>query len=173
MNHPVIHLSGGINIACSGDIHLYLNRDHIKFSLKAGPRWFKQLRNNLKTDETLSILSFGCSPKVNKTVQLRLQILEFWLFPHTDENGVILLPHAYRMWNKNSFNKIVIDFILWCVKIRTIFRNFMPCNICYVGQGDWFTLTFICFVCLINRYVVQTCRIDICLERKDRNLILR
>ena len=79
------------------------------------------------------------TPKVNKTVQLRLQILKFWLFPHTDENGVILLPHAYRMWNKNSFNKIVIDFISWCVKIWTIFRNFMPCNICYVGQGGWFT----------------------------------
>ena len=57
------------------------------------------------------------TPKVNKTVQLRLKIFKFWLFMHTDENSVILLPHAYRMWNKNSFNKSVIDFILWCVKI--------------------------------------------------------
>ena len=114
----------------------------------------------------------GFSPKVNKTVQLRLQILKFWLLTHTDENGAVLLPHAYRMWNKNSFNKSVVDFILCHVKIWAIFRHFVTCNICYRGQEDWFTYTFNYFICLINNYVVQMGRIDICLERKHRNMIL-
>ena len=65
---------------------------------------------NINDIVNIVVISSRYTPKVNKTVQLRFKILKFWLFTHTDENGVILLPHAYRMWNKNSFNKSVIDF---------------------------------------------------------------
>ena len=55
------------------------------------------------------------------TVQLRFQILNF------NYSRIVMkimsLPHAYRMWDKNSFNKSVIDFMLCRVIIWIIFRH--------------------------------------------------